>query len=80
MSKMHQHQVPDLCSEDLTPAFFASQVVLLLAADHTAFDDAAIIKRGKLIVDTRNTTKNVEAVRVKQNTESEVQYYQIKQL
>lgn len=65
MPKMRHHQTPDLRSQDLTPAFLASQDVLLIATDHTAFDYAAIVKHGKLIVDTRNATKNVKEGREK---------------
>jgi len=65
MPKMRAHQVPDLRSQELTPAFLASQDVLLIATDHTAFDYAAIVKHGKLIIDTRNATKNVKEGREK---------------
>jgi UDP-N-acetyl-D-glucosamine dehydrogenase len=65
LPKMRQHQVPDLKSQDLTPAFLASQDLLLIATDHTAFDYAAIVQHGKLVVDTRNATKNVKEGREK---------------
>jgi UDP-N-acetyl-D-glucosamine dehydrogenase len=65
MPRMRHHEVPDLKSQDLTPAFLASQDVLLIATDHTAFDYAAIVKHGRLVVDTRNATKNVKEGREK---------------
>jgi UDP-N-acetyl-D-glucosamine dehydrogenase len=65
MPKMRHHDVPELRSQELTPAFLASQDVLLIATDHTAFDYAAIVKHGKLVVDTRNATKNVKEGREK---------------
>jgi UDP-N-acetyl-D-glucosamine dehydrogenase len=65
MPKMRQHQVPDLRSQELTPAFLASQDVLLIATDHTAFDYAAIVKHGRLVVDTRNATKHIKEGRDK---------------
>ncbi len=65
MPKMRANPMPDLRSPDLTPEFLASQDVLLIATDHTAFDYAAIVKHGKLVVDTRNATKNVKEGREK---------------
>lgn len=65
MPKMRAHPMPELKSQELTPAFLASQDLLLIATDHTAFDYAAIVKHGKLVVDTRNATKNVKEGREK---------------
>jgi UDP-N-acetyl-D-glucosamine dehydrogenase len=65
MPRMRAHPMPELRSQELTPAFLASQDVLLIATDHTAFDYAAIVKHGQLVVDTRNATKNVKEGREK---------------
>lgn len=59
LPQMRHHDVPDLSSEELTPEFLASQDCLLISTDHTRFDYEAIVRHGQLIVDTRNSTKNV---------------------
>ncbi len=66
LPKMRHHgDLPALQSQPLTPEFMASQDVLLIATDHTAFDYAEIVKHGKLIIDTRNATKSVTVGREK---------------
>ncbi len=59
LPKMRHHDVPDLSSEELTPEFLASQDCVLIATDHTSYDYDTIVKHAKLVVDTRNATKNV---------------------
>ncbi|WP_339910030.1 nucleotide sugar dehydrogenase [Symmachiella dynata] len=59
LPQMRHHDVPDLSSEELTPEFLASQDCLLISTDHTRFDYDSIVRHGQLIVDTRNSTKNV---------------------
>jgi len=59
LPQMRHHDVPDLSSEELTPEFLASQDCLLISTDHTRFDYESIVRHGQLIVDTRNSTKNV---------------------
>ncbi len=51
--------VPAMESKALTPEFLASQDCVLIATDHTAFDYDKIVRHGKLVIDTRNATKNV---------------------
>ena len=36
---------------------------MLIATDHSAYDYDLIVRHGKLVVDTRNATKNVAADR-----------------
>lgn len=62
---MRHYDVPDLNSQQLTPAFLKSLDCALIATDHTAFDYAAIVQNAPLIVDTRNATKDVPAGREK---------------
>lgn len=57
--------VPQMTSQELTPEFLASQDCLLIATDHSAFDYDQIVRHGKLIIDTRNATKNVHHGREK---------------
>ncbi len=56
---MRHYDVPDLSSKELTPEFLKSLDCALIATDHTAFDYAIIVRHSKLIIDTRNATKNV---------------------
>ncbi len=56
---MRHYDVPDLSSQELTPEFLKSLDCALIATDHTAFDYASIVRHSRLIIDTRNATKNV---------------------
>ena len=56
---MRHFDVPDLSSEALTQEYLESLDCTLIATDHTAFDYNLIVKHSKLVVDTRNATKNV---------------------
>jgi UDP-N-acetyl-D-glucosamine dehydrogenase len=51
--------VPRLASEPLTAEYLASQDCLVVATDHSAYDWEFIAKHARLIVDTRNATKQV---------------------
>jgi UDP-N-acetyl-D-glucosamine dehydrogenase len=59
------HKLPKLKSSELTAEFLASQDCILIATDHSAFDYKAIVRHAKLVVDTRNATKNVTEGREK---------------
>ncbi len=63
LPKMRHHPLPEMQSKELTPEFLSSQDCLLIATDHTAFDYERIVRHGKLVIDTRNATKNVAADR-----------------
>ena len=65
LPKMRHHNVPDMTSSELTPAFLAAQDCVLIATDHSAYDWDHIVKHAKLVLDTRNATKNVVAGREK---------------
>ena len=62
---MRHYDVPDLSSQELTPAYLASLDCALIATDHSAFDYAAIVKHAPLVVDSRNATKHVTQGREK---------------
>ncbi len=62
---MRHYQVPDLVSQDLTPAFLAAQDCVLIATDHSSYDYESIVANSNLVVDTRNATKNVSQGREK---------------
>jgi UDP-N-acetyl-D-glucosamine dehydrogenase len=46
-------------SRELTAEYLAAQDCVVIATDHTAYDYAWILSAAKLVVDTRNATKNV---------------------
>ena len=49
----------------LTPDALAAQDCVLIATDHTAYDYEFIVRHARLVVDTRNATRNVRAGREK---------------
>jgi UDP-N-acetyl-D-glucosamine dehydrogenase len=62
---MRHYQVPRLASEHLTPEYLASLDCVLIATDHSAYDYDTIVKFARLVVDTRNATRNVTQGREK---------------
>ena len=62
---MRHHDVPDMSSTDLTSKFLASQDVVLIATDHSAYDYDFVVKHAQLVLDTRNATKGVKKCRDK---------------
>jgi UDP-N-acetyl-D-glucosamine dehydrogenase len=65
LPKMRHHRVPDLSSSELTPQFLARQDCVLIATDHSAYDYNFIVANSKMVLDTRNATKNVTQGREK---------------
>jgi len=59
LPKMRHYDLPPMHSTPLTPEFLAAQDCVLISTDHTAFDYAFIARHSRLIVDTRNATRNV---------------------
>ena len=55
----HYQHLPQMTSTDLTPEFLGSQDCVLISTDHSAFDYEFIVKHSKMVLDTRNATKNV---------------------
>lgn len=56
---MRHYRVPRLASEPLTAEYLASQDCLVVATDHSVYDWEFIAKNARLIVDSRNATKQV---------------------
>jgi UDP-N-acetyl-D-glucosamine dehydrogenase len=54
-----------LSSCPLTPELLAAQDCVLVATDHSAYDYEFIVRHARLVVDTRNATKNVKQGREK---------------
>jgi UDP-N-acetyl-D-glucosamine dehydrogenase len=56
---MRHHRLPAMKSSTLTPEFLASQDVVLIATDHSAYDYGFIVRHAPLVVDTRNAARRV---------------------
>ncbi|MCC7418830.1 MAG: nucleotide sugar dehydrogenase [Planctomycetaceae bacterium] len=65
LPKMRHHDVPDMASSELTPAYLAAQDCVLISTDHSAYDYAFIVKHARMVLDTRNATKGVKEGREK---------------
>jgi len=63
-AKQREHDIR-LESVPLTAEVLSSQDVVLIATDHTAYDYGWIVEHSRLVVDTRNATKDVKAGREK---------------
>jgi UDP-N-acetyl-D-glucosamine dehydrogenase len=61
---MREHQL-DLKSVPLTPQALAEADVVLILTDHAAVDYELVVKHAKLVVDTRNATRQVKLGREK---------------
>jgi UDP-N-acetyl-D-glucosamine dehydrogenase len=65
LPKMRHYPQLSMSSEKLTEQYLAAQDCVLIATDHTAYDYPWIVKHARLVVDTRNATKNVTEGRQK---------------
>ncbi len=61
----HYPDLPALSSQPITPQFLADQDCVLIATDHSAYDYDFIVEHARLVVDTRNATKQVRQNREK---------------
>ncbi|WP_010587300.1 nucleotide sugar dehydrogenase [Schlesneria paludicola] len=61
----HYPDLPAMTSQPLTPEYLAAQDCVLISTDHSAYDHDFIVKHSKMVLDTRNATKNVKAGREK---------------
>jgi UDP-N-acetyl-D-glucosamine dehydrogenase len=59
LPNMRHYDVPRLASEPLSPEYVAAQDCVLICTDHSVYDWDFIVKYARLVVDTRNATKNV---------------------
>ena len=55
----HYPDLPVMNSQQLTPDYLAAQDCVVIATDHTAYDYDFIVQHSRLVLDTRNATKNV---------------------
>ena len=61
----HYPNLPALTSQPLTPEYLAAQDCVLISTDHSAYDYDFIVKHSRMVLDTRNATKNVKQNREK---------------
>ena len=59
LPNMRHYDVPRLASEPLSPQYLADQDCVLVCTDHSVYDWDFIVQYARLLVDTRNATKNV---------------------
>ena len=59
LPSMRSFDVPPLTSETLSSDYLASQDCVLIATDHSAYDWDFIVQHARIIVDTRNATRDV---------------------
>ena len=65
LPRTRQRGEPDMTSTPLTAEFLAAQDCVLIATDHSAYDYEFIVRHARLVVDTRNATRNVTEGREK---------------
>jgi len=61
----HYPDLPTMDSQQLTSSYLADQDCVLIATDHSAYDYDFIVNHSRLVLDTRNATKNVKEGRNK---------------
>jgi len=66
LPKMRHHpNLPAMKSQSLAPETLAAADCVLIATDHSAYDYDFIVRHSRLVLDTRNATKNVTEGREK---------------
>ena len=65
LPQMRHWDVPEMSSSALTEEYLSAQDCVLIATDHSAYDYDFIVRHSRLVIDTRNATKNVTGGREK---------------
>ncbi|MFO0881192.1 MAG: nucleotide sugar dehydrogenase [Gemmataceae bacterium] len=65
LPRMRHHPTLRMDSQALTPAFLAQQDAVLIVTDHAKFDYESVLQHARLVVDTRNATKDVRGGRAR---------------
>ncbi len=65
LPKMRHHELPEMVSQALTAQFLAEQDCVLIATDHSTYDHNFILEHARMVLDTRNATKEVTSHREK---------------
>ena len=55
----HYPDLPAMESQALTPDYLAAQDCVVIATDHSSYDYDFVVEHSRLVLDTRNATKNV---------------------
>jgi UDP-N-acetyl-D-glucosamine dehydrogenase len=63
LPKMRAHDLPAMESQPLTADSIASQDCVLIVTDHSGFDYPFIVSHSRLVVDTRNATRNISVTK-----------------
>jgi len=61
----HYPDLPAIDSQQMTSAYLADQDCVVISTDHSAYDYDFIVNHSRLVLDTRNATKNVKEGRNK---------------
>jgi UDP-N-acetyl-D-glucosamine dehydrogenase len=61
----HYPDLPAMDSQQLTASYLADQDCVVISTDHSAYDYDFIVNHSRLVIDTRNATKNVKEGRNK---------------
>lgn len=59
LPRMRHRVVPDMASSELSAPFLAAQDCVIIATDHSSYNYEQIVNDARLIVDTRNATRQV---------------------
>jgi UDP-N-acetyl-D-glucosamine dehydrogenase len=65
LPRSRHYKLPELQSQTPSDEFLAAQDCVVIVTDHTAFDYDFIAQHARIVVDTRNATRNVLANREK---------------
>ncbi len=60
---MRRYPERQMLSQPLTPEYLATQDCLVVVTDHSSYDWAWVVEHARLVVDTRNATRNVTSHR-----------------
>jgi UDP-N-acetyl-D-glucosamine dehydrogenase len=65
LPRMRHYPHLRMTSRELSPEFLSAQDCILIVTDHSAYDYQSIVRHSRLVVDTRNATRNVAECREK---------------
>jgi UDP-N-acetyl-D-glucosamine dehydrogenase len=65
LPRMRHYTHLHMNSRTLSPEFLSAQDCVLIVTDHSAYDYQSIVRHSRLVVDTRNATRNVAECREK---------------
>jgi len=75
LHKMRHYDFSNMRSVNLSPDRLASYDCVLIATDHSSYDYEVIARDAKLVVDTRNATRQVKHNRERSSTASSLAHF-----